>query len=133
MKAETTPDESATEIVQSIAEQAKEHSQEHDRLVDLIGDLEIQAEWFSNGLERENAHYQLDSIASVCLYKFARGMSFTDVVDFIATTGEASQFDLPTVPTQQAVHYAWRNRFDSTGRSVIRRAALRVRFVHEFP
>ena len=40
--------------------------------------------------------------------------------------------DLPGVPTQQSIRYAWRNRFDSTDKSMIRKAALSVRFAHEF-
>lgn len=40
--------------------------------------------------------------------------------------------DLPGVPTQQSIRYAWQNRFDSTDKSIIRKAALRVRFAHEF-
>jgi len=132
MKPKIRSDESEAEIVQRITEQAEQRSQDHDRLVDLVTDLDIQVEWFTDEFDSETTRYRLDSMALVCLYKFARGMSFTDVVDFLATTGEESQFGLPTVPTQQSFHYAWRNRFDSTDRSVIRKAALRVRFAHEF-
>lgn len=132
MKPTIRSDESEAEIVQQITEQAEQRSQDHDRLVNLVADLDIQADWFTDEDDNETTLYRLDSMVLVYLYKFARGMSSTDVVDFLATTGKESQFGLPTVPTQQTVHYAWRNRFDSTDRSVIRKAALGVRFAHEF-
>lgn len=125
-------DESTAEIVQCISEQAERHSQDEDRLVELVADLDIQAEWFIDDLDNETAYYSVESIASICLYKFARGMSFTSVVDFLVTTEGDSLLGLSEVPSAHTIRYAWRNRFDSTNRSVIRRAALRVRFAHEF-
>jgi hypothetical protein len=132
MKVDINSVQTDRETVSKIAEQAVKHSQECDTLCDLVSRLDIQRDWFSDAGQTNASKFPLESLVALFLYKHARGISSTELIDYLIKHGETAQFDLPRAPSQQVLSYVWRRRFNQSDRSVIRTAALHIRFAHDF-
>ncbi|MFC7195346.1 hypothetical protein ACFQL4_13025 [Halosimplex aquaticum] len=131
MKPQTNSPRTPTEVVSSIADQAENLSPNHGDLVDLVAEINIHSEWFTDSFQQERRSYALDSLVSVFLYQYAQGMSAHELVDHIIKNSLTSQLDLPRAPSQALLSQVWRNQFTQTERSVIRTAALHVKLAHD--
>jgi hypothetical protein len=132
MKVDISSVQTDREAVSNIADQAAEHSQECDTLSDLVSKIDIRRDWFTSPAQSASHEYPLESLAALFLYKHARGLSSSELIDHLITHGETAEFDLPRAPSQQLLSHVWRRRFDQSDRSLIRTAALHVRFAHDF-
>lgn len=120
------------DVVSKIANQAAEHSSDCDTLSGLVSELDIRRDWFTEPAQSASREYPLESLVALFLYKHARGLSSYELINHLIKHGETAQFDLPRAPSQQLLSRVWRRRFNQSDRSVIRTAALHVRFAHDF-
>lgn len=132
MKSDISSVQINSEAASKIAEQAAERSEECDTLSSLVSALDIQRDWFTDPAQSASREYPLESLVALFLYKHARGLSSNELIDHLITQDETAEFDLPRAPSQQLLSRVWRQRFNQSDRSVIRTAALHVRFAHDF-
>lgn len=132
MKANISSVQTDREAVSKIADQAAEYSQECDTLSGLVSEIDIRRDRLTKPAQNASHEYPLESLVSLFLYKHARGLSSSELTDYLITNGKTARFDLPRAPSQQLLSHVWRRRFSQSDRSVIRTAALHIRFAHDF-
>lgn len=103
----------------------------HDHITRVIARLEIPQEAFSDRYSHANtATFEFESVVRMFLYQYARG--FTQSELYRRLKGAAYvwiRFELPRLPTQQAISYIWRNRLSLADRRAIKATASAIQEV----
>ena len=116
------------DIIQELAEQTEDLCHIHDHITRIIANLDIEEEWFSGYDEPGRGKFDLTSIVSMFLYQKARDFDQSDLERRLkGATFVYTRFDLECPPTQGAISYNWRNRFNVWERAVLKEAANRIR------
>jgi len=116
------------DAVSDLTEQARDLCKIHGHPTRVIGDLEINEEWFEGYGDPERARFELKSMARLFLYMYA--LDFTQAETARRVSGAAYvyiRFNLHRPPTQQAISHNKRNRFNREERIFLREAAKRIR------
>lgn len=116
------------DIVIELGEQAEDLCAIEDHISRVIGNLNINEEWFSDYKNPNKADFRLESIVKIFLYKHVRGFNQLETVRRLRGAAFLYvKFKLPRAPTQGSIYYNWRERLNHDDRALIEAAADLIR------
>lgn len=117
-------------VVADLVEQTEFLCKIEDHITEVISNLVIDPDWFTDYNHPKKAKHPVESIAKALLYKEARGFNQSELERRLRGAAFVYvRFGLNTPLSQATISQNWRNRFTSAERALIETAAERIREV----
>ena len=123
----------ADNAIRDLCDQAASLANVQDHITRVVKHLDSPQDGFTDQYSSENrADYTFETVVRTFIYQRTRGFSQPDLVNRLWKWPYVSLhlgFGQTEPPTQQAISYAWRNRFSREDRQRIKRAADHIRTI----